>query len=80
MAAHEIQNPDCTGWRWEDAYEGFDGVYQHEIIWLHGTDSVTYWTRAPGNSWTHTKIVDPERLGFDGTVAGARRLVESFTA
>lgn len=77
-AVREIALPSAVGWKWVSTYDGFDGVYEHEVVWVRGTPTITFATRAPGNSWVASPITDPERLGFDGTLAGARRVVEAF--
>lgn len=80
----EIANPDVTGWEWTDTYEGigYDGVegtYRHQIIWLKGTDKLFFITQAPQKEWgPWVPISLPERFGFDGTLQGARAAAEAF--
>lgn len=77
----EVVNPASVGWRWSNTYEGFKGIYQHEVCWIRGTDLLLYGTKAPTNrEWTITPITRPERLGFDSTLVGARKAAEAFYA
>lgn len=83
----EISYPDVVGWEWEVAYEDFEGegidsgIYYHQITWIRGTDTLQYGTKAPTNpsgQWVNAPIVNPERFGFDGTLAGARTAARAF--
>ena len=75
----EISAPSVAAWEWESTYEDF-GTYKHEIVWVRGTQSIRYCTQAPGRDWAQTQISSPERFGFDGTLAGARKCAHAFVA
>lgn len=75
----EIRNPAAVGWRWTNTYDGFDGVYEHEITWVRGTWTLLYGTKSPQTGrWIHTPIERPERFGFDGTLKSARTAAHAF--
>lgn len=77
----EVTNPDVVGWEWEDTYPDFEGVYYHQIVWLKGTDNLFYGTKAPTNpskQWVNCSIRNPERFGFEPTLAGARKAAKAF--
>ena len=81
----EVTNPDVVAWEWSDTYHGeeFDGVegtYHHQIVWMRGVHKLFYVTRAPGRSkWSPwVPIVNPERFGFAGTLQSARDAAHNF--
>jgi hypothetical protein len=80
----EIANPSAVAWEWSDTYqgieyEGVEGTYVHQILWLRGTEDLFYVTQAPQKEWgPWVPITLPERFGFDGTLQGARAAAQAF--
>jgi len=80
----EINNPDAIAWEWSDTYygaeyEGVEGTYVHQIVWLKGTGKLYYVTKPPQKEWgPWVSIKEPGRFGFDSTLKGARTAAEAF--
>jgi hypothetical protein len=78
-----IDTPNVVGYDWISEYETDDKVYHHQLVWPRPQEDpgwVEYATSVDGRPWVTTRIVNPERLGFDNTREGFVRLVEQFLA
>jgi len=80
----EVSNEAAIAWEWTDTYfgpeyEGVEGTYSHQIVWLRGTNDLFFITKSPAKEWgPWVPIKVSERFGFDGTLEGARKAAEAF--
>ena len=72
IEVNEEDRQHGAAWRWSS--RGATPI-QYEIEWVRGKDTFLYGTRVPPGGWNLSEL-DPEVWAGDGTIEGARDMVE----
>ena len=86
----EIANPAAVAWHWSVSYDDMPefGTIEHSVTWIRDGHNLYYGTKretarkwpSSDPAWTNTLIINPERFGFEGTLASARIAARNFVS